>query len=74
MDQILALENVEDAPLDTKYYFNFGNVERVSSLQDDLKRAGVDPTVLVHAEANPFCVYYTPKNARMIANGGWQQD
>lgn len=74
MNHILALENVELAPPETKYYFNGGNVEKVRNLQQQLKKDGVDLTVLCHAPPHdPNNVYYTPKNARMV-RGGWQAD
>jgi hypothetical protein len=72
MQALLAMNKVERAPSDSKYYFNCGSVESVLTLQQSLRNSGVDDTVVCSAPPHdPDNVYYTPKYATMGAGATW---
>ena len=68
---IFTMANVEQAPTDTKFYFNMGDQNAIAKLQDELAKCGVDTTVLcnIPSDGRNNC-YYTPKNARMANTPG----
>jgi len=64
--EILNLENVEQAPHDTKFYFNMGSKEAVLRLQAELEQHGLDKTILCYIQPDgKNNLYYTPKSAHM---------
>ena len=73
IQHILLLENVENLESTRGFYFNCGSLDEVSRLIDELKAAGVDPTVLCFTPPHdPQNCYYTPKNARIKRDGNWE--
>ena len=65
---IFNMKNVEQAPPDTKYYRHLGNVVRISIMQEELEKCGVDTTILCLVTSDDC--YYTPKNATAGPVGG----
>jgi len=64
--EIFNLENVEQAPHETQFYFNNGNKESVLRLQGELEQYGLDKTILCNIPPDgKNNLYYTPKNAHM---------
>lgn len=67
IQEIYELPEVEVCEPSQGFYFNRGTIARVTSLINELKAAGVDPTVCCFAPPHdPQNCYYTPKNATMI--------
>lgn len=72
IEQIMLLADVENSESAQGYYYNRGSLDGVSNLIDELKVAGVDPTVLCFTPPHdPQNCYYTPKNAVMTRDG-WE--